>query len=175
MPNLTCPIPSNINPLQSNGFLFSITKLPDIKYFCQEASIPDISLPPAIQASPLYDSPIPGDKLDFTDLTITFLMDEDMTNYMAINDWMMGLGFPKSHAQYTAFIDRQINSYTELSAGYSDGTLQILNSANNAVRTVRFIDMYPRALGSITLTSTTDSTTYLAGQATFAYTYHTIE
>ena len=33
---LTCPIPATINPLQNNGFLFSIEKLPDMQYFCQE-------------------------------------------------------------------------------------------------------------------------------------------
>jgi len=42
---LTCPIPSNINPLSPNGFQFSIAKLPDLTYFAQQVTIPGISLP----------------------------------------------------------------------------------------------------------------------------------
>ena len=34
--------------------------------------------------------------MDFGDLSLRFLVDEDLTNYMEIQKWMRGLGFPES-------------------------------------------------------------------------------
>jgi hypothetical protein len=177
MQTLTCPIPANINPLQSNGFLFGIQKLPEISFFCQEATLPDLQAPPAEMETPLVVVPVPGEKLSFGDLAITFLIDEGMYNYVAVHNWMIGLGFPESHEQYKNFINSRINelSRNELLGGYSDGTLQILNSTNNATRTVRFVDLFPTSLQQITLQSTTQDTTYLAATATFRYTTYRFE
>lgn len=174
MQTLTCPIPNNINPLQSNGFLFTINKLPEISFFCQEATLPGIDLPRAVQSSPLIDDSHPGDKLTFGELAITFLVDENMSNYKAIADWMMGLGFPKDHAQYTNWINQHRTFPTdgESSAGVSDGILQILNSSNNAIQTIQFRDMFPTSLSSLQLQTTNGDTTYLAGNANFVFTLY---
>ena len=172
MQPLTCPIPNNINPLQSNGFMFAINKLPEVSYFCQEATLPDLTLPAAPASSPLVDYPIPGEKLTFGELSITFLIDEEMTNYKAIHDWMVGLGFPKRHEQYRAFVNQGGSTTSELYKGYSDATLQILSSSNNPVRTIMFHDVFPTSLGSLQLQSNVDGTVYLAGNATFLYTLY---
>ena len=174
MQPLSCPIPSNINPLQSNGFMFSVNKLPEISFFCQEVNVPAITLPSADVESPLIVSPMPGEKMSFNDLTVTFMIDEEMTNYVAIYNWIVGLGFQESHAQYRELMAQRIGALAvnELMAGYSDGSLTILNSANNAIRTVRFVDMFPTSLSSIQLQSTTTDTMYLAGVVDFKYTYY---
>jgi len=174
MQSLTCPIPSNINPLQSNGFMFAINKLPNVSYFCQEANLPGLNLPAADMSTPFVDVPVPGEKLTFDEMTITFLIDENMANYIAIHNWMIGLGFPKSHAQYQQFIRNNASGLNtnELITGYSDGVLQIMNSSNNPIRTVQFSDLFPTQLQSIQLQSTTQDTVYLAGTATFRYTLY---
>lgn len=174
MQPLTCPIPSNINPLQTNGFMFAINKLPSVSYFCQEVSLPELTLGGAPVATPLVDYPIPGEKLEFGQLSITFLIDETMANYVAIHQWLVGLGFPKTHEQYRAFLNQSVvaNEVAELYRGYSDGTLAILNNTNTPTRTITFRDMFPINLGALQLQSTTDSTTYLAGNATFMYTMY---
>lgn len=172
MQPLTCPFPSNINPLQSNGFMFAISKLPEVTYFCQEAVLPSLSLPVAEISSPLVNYPIPGEKLTFGELEITFLIDEEMVNYKAVHDWMVGLGFPRQREQYRNFLNKDSIAISELSKGYSDATLQILSSANNPIRTIMFKDVFPTNLSSIQLQSTADSTIYLAGNATFMYTVY---
>lgn len=177
MQTLTCPIPSNINPLQTNGFLFGIQKLPELSYFCQEVTLPDLQAPPAEFENPLVVAPVPGEKLLFGDLTITFLVDEQMANYVAIHNWMVGLGFPESHQQYRNFISAHTNELAgnELLAGYSDGTLQILSSSNNVAKTIRFVDLFPTSLSSLQLQTTTMDTTYFASTATFRYTSYKFE
>lgn len=172
---ISCPIPSNINPLQSNGFRFNITKLPEVDFFCQEVNLPGISLPSPEIDTPFSRAPFPGDKLDFDDLQVTFLIDENMVNYMAVHTWMVALGFPKMYEQYTSYMALDtVSKYSELARNYSDGVLQILNSSNNPVKTFQFRDLVPTGLQSVVLASTTTDTQYLAGTATFKYTYYEI-
>lgn len=171
MQTLTCPVPANINPLQSNGFMFGIQKLPEINYFCQEVTLPSLDLPAGSIDTPLSTIPEPGDKLSFGDLVLTFLIDEDMMNYVALHNWLIGLGFPESHIQYEQFI----NGEKPAIAAVSDGVLQILSSSNNTIRTIRFVDMFPTSLSQVTLQSTTNDTTYIAATATFKYTYYRFE
>lgn len=176
MQPLTCPVPNNINPLQSNGFLFSIDKLPEITFFCQEANIPEINLPPADMDSPLSVSPIPGDKPSFGDLTVIFLVDEEMKNYKAVYNWIVGMGFPEANAQYRDFVGSRTNELftSELTAGYSDGILQVLNNNNKPARTIQFVDLFPTNLQSLTLQSTLNDNQYLAGTVSFRYSFFKI-
>ena len=177
MQPLTCPIPANINPLQSNGFLFGIQKLPDISFFCQEVNIPELMLPNSEYATSLVNVKMPGDKPVFGDLSLTFLIDETMGNYVSVHNWLMGLGFPESQTQYNDFItDRTdaLNGSPQMAA-VSDGILQVLNSNNTVAKTIRFIDLFPISLSSLTLQSTTQDTQYLAGVVTFGYTLYRFE
>ena len=41
--------------------------------------------------------------MDFGDLSLRFLVDEDLTNYMEIQKWMRGLGFPESLQEFDKF------------------------------------------------------------------------
>jgi hypothetical protein len=174
--NLTCPMPTNLNPLSPNGFQFSITKLPEVSYFCQEVNLPDITIGVAEQATPFSDAKIPGDKLQYGELQLQFLIDEDMANYVAIYNWLSALGFPKDKSQYVTWLEEHdmMNS-SELQKGYSDGVLAILNNSNAPSKAVRFIDMFPTSLNSITFQSTSTDVAYLIGNATFAYSYYEFE
>lgn len=177
MQPLTCPIPENINPLQSNGFVFNIQKLPDLSFFCQEANIPELMLPLTEAASPLVNARLPGDKPLYGDLSVTFMVDEQMNNYVAIHNWLVGMGFPEDWIQYTEYLDNRKNEavISDMAALFSDATLSILNSTNNVVRTIRFVDVFPTSLTSLVMTSTNSDTQYLAGTATFGYTYYKFE
>lgn len=176
MKTLSCPIPANLSPLSPNGFQFGINKLPEVSFFCQEVNLPNMTLPPTSQGTPLSDSKMPGDKLEFEELTIQFLIDEDMGNYLAIHNWLAALGFPKSHTQYTNWLKEHSTINTsELYSSYSDGSLIILNSNNKPNKTIKFIDLFPTNLASIQFQSTVSEITYLIGTATFSYTYYEFE
>lgn len=170
---LTCPIPTNINPLSPNGFQFSITKLPDLTYFSQQVTIPGISLPAFEANNPLVAFPIAGDIISFDPLNVQFLVDETMANYKAIYNWLKGLGFPESHTQYDMFIGNETGGPSaELQKNYSDGVLQVLGANNKAVQSIQFIDLIPVSLESLTFQSTNQDVQYLVGSATFRYNYY---
>ena len=170
---ITCPIPNNINPLSPNGFKFSITKLPEVDFFCQSVNLPGITLGSPEQATPFSMVPIPGDMLTYENLQIQFIVDEDMTNYTEVYNWIVALGFPQNYDQYINFKNQdQRNRTSELMSNYSDGVLQILNSSNNASKTIQFRDLFPVYLESLTLASTNTDVNYLIGSANFRFSYY---
>ena len=76
--------PTNINQLNVVSFATNFLRMPGINYFCQRVNIPGISLANTIQATPFSNIPIEGDVLEYEDLSIAFIVDEDMTNYQQI-------------------------------------------------------------------------------------------
>jgi hypothetical protein len=170
MTTISCPVPSNINPLSPNGFQFSILRLPELTYFCQQVEIPTLSLPAPTQATPLSTNIMAGEILDYGELTIQFLVDENMANYKAIHNWMIGLGFPEDYEQYATF--REQSEFADLSdvkKNFSDGFLQVLGNNNQVVQTIQFYDMFPTSLAALTLQSTNMDVNYLIGNVTFRY------
>lgn len=170
---LTCPIPENLNPLSPNGYTFLLHKLPGLSYFCQEITLPSITLPEITQFTPLTRIPIAGDQIDYDTLRVQFLVDEKMENYKAIHNWIVGLGFPENYGQYTNVIGGSaIPGASEVAASYSDATLIIMGNNNTPIQTVEFSDCIPESLESITFTSTNQDVQYLVGSVSFRYSYY---
>ena len=176
------------SPIQ---FRFKCTKLPEVEFTCQTANIPGISLGSATQPTPLVDIPIPGDKISFQSLDINFLVDENLNNYKEIHDWLIGIGFPQNYTQFqnlqTEGSDRFPGSTRStaatgtstpqpLSEGgtYSDATLTVLNSKNIAKTEIRFQNIYPTSLGSLSYDVKLTDVDYLQASVSFAYMYYEI-
>lgn len=172
--SINLSVPPNVNPLSPNGFKFSIAKLPDIEYFCQQVHIPGITFGDPILANPFANIPIPGDHLTYDTLNVQFLVDEQMDNYISIYNWIVALGFPQSYSQYVDYVAaNQSSVLSELATNYSIGTMQILNNTNNPVKTITFNDLFPISLETLQFQSTNDSVNYLTGSATFRFSYYT--
>lgn len=169
---ISCPVPTNINPLSPNGFMFNIHKLPSLSFFCQSVNLPGITLGAPEFGNPFNVAPIPGETLTYDQLTVQFLVDENMANYQAIYNWIVALGFPETYEQYVTFTGSDTNNYSELAKNYSDGTLQILTGNNNTAKSVQFIDMFPIGIDSLQFAGTNNDVQYLIGNATFRYGYY---
>ena len=102
--------------------------------------------------------PTPGDMMDFGDLNIRFLVDEDLKNYMEIQNWMRGLGFPESVQEFRDLeTSGKLPKKDYVQEGhdiYSDGTLQILSSNFNAKFNVMFKDLWPYSLSTLNFDAT---------------------
>ena len=121
----------NRNFLAPTGFQFNLKRSPKVAFFCNEANIPDLNLGVAIQANYLRDIPTPGDKIEFGDLSLRFLVDENLENYLELQDWIRGLGYPESVQEFRDLAADGIvkGPYVKDRQNiYSDGTLQILSS-----------------------------------------------
>ena len=168
-------LPSNINTLSPLGFRLGINKLPKIDFFAQSVNLPGISIGQLEQANPLIMNPIPGEMLTYQELTIQFMVDENMANYKSVVNWLEGLGFPEDHKQYADYIEEDKVSISELAKNYSDGTLQILGSNNVPVQSLKFKDMFPTSIEGLQFNSADSDVTYLVGNASFRYTSYKFE
>ena len=174
--NRTTPI-ENRNFLSPVGFKFALKRSPSVAFFCNQANIPDITLGVAEQANYLRTIPTPGDMMDFGDLNLRFLVDENLDNYMEIFNWIRALGFPESLEeiydwQKKDFDIAQPDKSTE--SFYSDATLEILTSSQNPNFKVKFQDMFPTTLTTLEFDATDEDISYLTADVTFKYTLYNI-
>jgi hypothetical protein len=176
---MSCPFPGQIdnrNFLSPVGFKFTIAKAPKVAFMCNSAKIPEIQLSLAIQPSYLKDLDIPGDKLSYGDLSLKFLVDENIENYMSIHNWLTGLGFPESTQQYDDLtsITGETEQPNDQKRAFSDGSLYILNSNYNTTAIVKFKDLFPISLTSLDFDATQTNIQYFTADVTFKYTVYNI-
>jgi hypothetical protein len=169
----------NRNYLAPTGFNFTIQRCPKVSFFSNTAQIPGIDLGVAIQPTYLKEIPRPGDQLQFQDFNLRFLIDEDLTNYMQLQNWMRGLGFPESLREIYAEYDKSGKLYNEEFGRteellYSDATLEVLNSSLNPQFLVKFYGMFPVSLSTLQFDATETDIEYFTADVTFKYTLYTI-
>ena len=163
----------NRNFLAPVGFKFTLAKYPKVDFFSNSARIPELSLGTAIEPSYLKDIDIPGEKLTYGDLTIRFLVDENMENYMAVHNWLKGVGFPETPQQ---FKDQTTNpdGVRDEKLVFSDGSLHILNSNFQDVAIVKFQDLFPVGLTSLEFDATETDINYFTAEVSMRYTVYNI-
>ncbi len=161
----------NRNFLSSVGFKFNLAKYPKVDFFSNSARIPELSLGLATQPTYLKDIDIPGEKLTYGDFTLRFLVDENMENYMAVYDWLVGLGFPETTKQFKDLTTDSADQ-RDLKEAFCDGTLRILNSNYREIAKVKFQDLFPVSLTSLDFDATTTDVEYFTAEASFKYTLY---
>ena len=166
--------PENFNYFNPIGFKFEVDKLPNVNFFCQSATLPGITLGEATQPNPFRDIPTPGDKILFEELTIRFIVDEELQNWLEMKEWLFGLGYPNSQEEYSK-LSRENAEIKPTGNRYSDGVLMILTSNKNAQMKVTFEDLWPVTLSGIQLDSSVAEVDYITADATFAYTIYKVE
>ena len=167
----------NRNFLSPVGFKFSLKRAPGVAFFCNQANIPSMDLGIAEQPTYLRNIPTPGDKIQFGDLTLRFLVDEDLVNYMELQRWIRGLGYPENMDEFRKLEGEAVLPGNFGQAGdniYSDGTLQILSSNLVAKFNVNFKDLFPVSLSTITFDATDTDIEYFTAEATFKYTIYNL-
>ena len=187
MPTRTATRP-NVNPFDKQienrnflspvGFRFSLSKAPKVSFFSNSAQLPGLYISPASQPTYLKDIPQVGDKMEFQDFSLRFLIDEDLENYMQIQNWMRGIAFPDNlgeiydlwsgHGDFSDADPRNPDNLT------SDGTLQVLNSSQNSQFMVKFNDLWPTDLTTLQFDATPGDIDYFTAEVTFKYTIYEI-
>lgn len=170
----------NRNFLSPLGYKFVLNRAPKVAFFANSALIPGIRLGVANQPNYLREIPVPGDMMEFDDLAIRFLVDENLENYMEIQNWMRGLGFPESlqeiydlqnQNKYKNIYDSYARSEMNL---YSDATLFILTSSENTNFKVIFKGTFPYELSDLSFDSTQDDVNYITAEVKFKYMMYNI-
>ena len=168
--------PSNKNFLSPVGFKFVIGRTPNVDYFCQAASIPEVSIGVREIPTPVKDYSVPGDKMTFGDLSLRFLVNEDMDNYFEIYKWLKGLTNPKNQAtfnKYIATVDEKGRS-SQFMKTMSDARLLVLNSNYNSIATINFYNIFPTSLTTLEFDASATDINYFTAEVNFQYTIYEI-
>ena len=157
-------LPENYNTLSPISFKFAFEALPNVTYFCQSVSLPSLTLGEVTVPTPLRDYTVHGDNVTYSTIDISFIVDENMENYLEIFNWMRGLAPTTDLSQRRGL---ESNSRTGVT---TTGILTILTNNMNANKTVMFYDCWPTTLGEIAFDSTQTEVPVIATAASFNFT-----
>ena len=170
----------NRNFLSPVGFKFVVQRLRGVDFYCQAASIPAVAIQSADTGTRFNKIPQPGDELYYEDLTIRFLIDENMKNYYQVHDWMRELSTPYSSREfkYNRGDIASQNKRTEEgdlankdNQWRTDCSLFILSSNYQPVAEFIFRDTWPSGLSTLTFDAAVNDIQYFTAEATFRYNY----
>jgi len=186
--------PTQLDYASPTQFKFSIVQLPKVEFFTTTAQVPAIALSDVVIPTPFKSIPIQGDQLTFDNLTVNFIVDEFLENYLSLHEWMIGIGFPKNRKQFSDFKTNTSNTPATVrttastssdigdvqqaspnNALFSDATLTILSNKNNPIVNVLFRDLYPVAMSALEYDQAATDVEYLTASVDFAYQIYEIE
>ena len=186
--------PTKLDYVSPTQFKFGIHQLPKVEFFTTTATVPAIALSDVVIPTPFKSIPMQGDQLTFDNLTVNFIVDEFLENYLSLHEWMTAIGFPKNRKQFsdfktntsntpatartTASTSSDIGDVQQASpnnALFSDATLTILSNKNNPIVNVLFRDLYPVAMSALEYNQAATDVEYLTASVDFAYQIYEIE
>lgn len=159
-------LPRGVSSLDNaNASLFKLTfsRFPNLEYSVFQAVIPGITFGEAVQPTPIYDIRLPGDKIVYDPLVISFIVQENFENYFEIARWIYGLGKPMT--------TEQRRSLERKKERYSDAILTILTNKRNPMFNLKFSNCWPISLSAITLDATVADAAPITADVTLYFTH----
>jgi len=161
--------PVNTSFLSPIGFKFQLNNFPEVNYYCQSANLPGISISAIDVPTPLKTIAMVGDEVTFEELSIKFIVDENMKNWLSIYDWIIGLGFPTEEGQEKY---KKLSENSELT---TDATLTVLTGNMNPQINFIFQECFPLSLSSIAFDSGGTDIDYVTADVSFRYDFYKVE
>jgi hypothetical protein len=133
------------------GFRLTInaTEFANVEYFCTSVSLPSLSLNTVPIPYRNRQGVLSGDSIEYGNFSMTFVVDEEMKNYLEMFNWM------------------ERNAHQGMEA--KDATLSILSNQNTSNKQVQFLEVLPSELGELEFNTQTTSVEYLTCTATLDY------
>lgn len=151
------------NYLSPISFKVIIERLPNVEFFTQRVNIPGLSMSAPEQLSPIHKIYQTGDRIEYADLDLSFIVDENMENYREILEWMEGLGNPQNSKQRSDLIASKEGMRSDIS-------IVIENSSRNGNIAYTFTEAFPTSLTGIPLDVTNTDVIPPEVSVTFRYT-----
>lgn len=156
--------PQNKNNLLATRFRFITSKIPNVVYFCQSVQIPGLKIGIVDQYTIFNPIKRPGGEVRQEDLSLTFLMDENLLGWSDIRNWIL---------ECSNYIDFDKYKKPEVHL-VDDALLLILDNNNNPKYKIQFTGLFPNTLGGIQFDSKMSESQFLIADALFSYTSYEI-
>ena len=168
---LESSLTTNTNYLQPTGFKLSINRkyFPNLEYFAQSIMHTDTQISALeIPYKRIGSIPFTGDKLVYGELTAMIIMDEDLSAYSEMYNWIK------------SFVEAPDIKPSEAKDGdkgpsEADITVSILTSHNNVAKKIIYRNAIPTLLGDIAFEASQGDVNYITFPISFRFTYFDIE
>lgn len=165
--------PDNMNQLMDNKFAFRILKLPNIEFWTQTVNIPGLSMESIIRWNVFNKTHYGPTKLEYSNFTLEFLVDEELKNYLELENWLRGIAAPEEFKEHSEFLsdNRLVAPRGVLPPAtiYSDARLLISSNSNTPNHEIVFQDLFPVSLSGLTFTVGNDTINHSKATAEFVY------
>jgi len=169
---MSSSIGTNINYFQPTGFRVLIDRknYGNLEFFVQSINHPGATCP-AVETpfSRIASVPMPGSSIEYSDLSMQVLLDEDMNSYTEVYDWLLRTVNEDMITKRDNFSGK-----TSTTPNYADITIVALSSHNNASVKFKYVDALPTAVGDITFEAQNQSVEYVAFPVSFRFSYFEI-
>ena len=171
----------NRNFLSPIGFKLVIDRMRGVDFFCQSASIPSMSLGAAPTPTALNKLQNPGDEIQYEDLFLRFLVDENMKNWYQAANWMREIGTPYSNTEFRfnrgdiKSSNKRIATVDVASANNQwtcDCSLLVLSSNYRTVAEFVFRDAWPTSLSTLNFDAASPDVNYFTAEIALKYNYY---
>lgn len=144
----------NYNIASNTNYKIEISDAPEFNYFIQSVSVPSIRVNEIEMSYRNEQVFFPSNKIQYDPLNITFIVSEDLKNYIFLQKWMI-----------------KAAKAAEKNEIFKDVTLHILN--NNKLANIEFVfyDCFPTSITEINLESGVVDTSPLVCTVIFRYQY----
>lgn len=158
--------PNNINFLSPHGHRFVLFATPSTNYFITGFRTPQIQAGTANIATPFKTINFPGTSINYSSFELTFKVDEDMSNYLELFNWLRGETITE---EFQSYID--VNK--KISQGkipVSDASFIIMSNEMKPNIEMKFTDVYPTFLSNLDFYSNSNDLTYISASVQFEFT-----
>ena len=152
----------NTNYLSPVGFTVNVKRLTNVEFFTQRMQIPGVSSGAAETPTTLSTIYNVSDKLQYQELDLSFIVDENMSNYFECLNWMESITTPVDLGQFAKLAKSDDGVVSDIS-------VTILNSHKNANISFTFLNCFPTSLSQITLDVTQSDIQYSEASMIFRY------
>jgi hypothetical protein len=167
--------PQNPNPLHPNKFQLTFSRAPHIQYFCQSVSVPGISLSEIPRQTPFVDLYSPGEKAIYDVFNVTFMIDEQLSGWIEIHDWIRAMTFPEKFEEYLDLQKQSRYVGNSKTPQFSDASLTLLSSSNTPTWRFKLIDCFPTSISAFVMSAQDSPDNIVTADATFRFAYFNIE
>lgn len=151
--------PDTVNTMLNTNFKFSLSRIPNVQFWCTSVNIPSITIGEIAVPNRFISLHVPGSSIQLDQLRVSFLLDEEFSNWNEINKWMHSI---VPFEDFTEILNNE-------SLYYSDITIHCLNSAKNPNLKFTFKKAFPVLLDGFDLNVALNEPEPISVNATFAF------
>lgn len=120
---------------------------------------------------------VPGDTIIYDLLNVTFYVDEELTAWKEIHDWIRAMTFPTNYEEYRNLdkLSRNSGVAQTKTPQFSDASITIFSSSNTPYYRFNFHDVFPTTLSTFMMSASDSAETMVTSDGTFRYSWYDIE